>query len=283
VRAEHLPHALIVDCSGSEAIARHYPKWLAAGIHVVTPSKHAGSGDWERYVAIREAQRSGARFMYEATVGAGLPVINTLRNLLDTGDEIQAIDGMLSGTLAWLFNSFDGSRPFSALVREARELGYTEPDPRDDLSGLDVARKLVILAREAGRELSLDDVAVESLVPGHLREVSRDEFLARLDELDAPMQARLEDARSKGLKLRHIAHLSQAQGARVGVVALPADHACCHTRLTDNLVQFTTARYASNPLVVQGPGAGPQVTAAGVFGDILAIAHSLSNGIGAHS
>ena len=283
VRAEHLPHALIVDCSGSEAIARHYPKWLAAGIHVVTPSKHAGSGDWERYVAIREAQRSGALFMYEATVGAGLPVINTLRNLLDTGDEIQAIDGMLSGTLAWLFNSFDGSRPFSALVREARELGYTEPDPRDDLSGLDVARKLVILAREAGRELSLDDVAVESLVPGHLREVSRDEFLARLDELDAPMQARLEDARSKGLKLRHIAHLSQAQGARVGVVALPADHACCHTRLTDNLVQFTTARYASNPLVVQGPGAGPQVTAAGVFGDILAIAHSLSNGIGAYS
>src|SRR5690606_36205058 len=153
VRAEHLPHALIVDCSGSEAIARHYPKWLAAGIHVVTPSKHAGSGDWERYVAIREAQRSGARFMSEATVGAGLPVINTLRNLLDTGDEIEAIDGMLSGTLAWLFNSFDGSRPFSELVRQAREMGYTEPDPRDDLSGLDVARKVVILGREAGGEL----------------------------------------------------------------------------------------------------------------------------------
>src|SRR5690606_39237088 len=232
IRAEHIPHALIVDCSGSDAIARHYPQWLAAGIHIVTPSKHAGSGDWDRYVAIREAQRGGSRFMYEATVGAGLPVISTLRNLVDTGDTVQAIDGMLSGTLAWLFNSFDGSRPFSALVREARELGYTEPDPRDDLSGLDVARKLVILAREAGRELSLDDVAVESLVPGHLREVSRDEFLARL---------------------------------------------------TANLVQFTTARYASNPLVVQGPGAGPQVTAAGVFGDILAIAHSLSNGIGAHS
>jgi len=283
VRAEHLPHALIVDCSGSDAIARRYPEWLAAGIHVVTPSKHAGSGDWAHYVAIREAQRGGGRFLYEATVGAGLPVIQTLRNLIDTGDELHAIDGMLSGTLAWLFNSFDGSRPFSALVREARELGYTEPDPRDDLSGLDVARKLVILAREAGQELSLDDVAIESLVPGHLQAVPRDEFLARLEELDAPMQARLDDARARGLGLRHIAHLSRDNGARVGVVALPAEHACRHTRLTDNLVQFTTERYASNPLVVQGPGAGPQVTAAGVFGDVLAIAHSLSSGIGAQA
>src|SRR5690606_26681784 len=150
---------------------------------------------------------------------------------------IQAIDGMLSGTLAWLFNSFDGSRPFSALVREARELGHTEPDPRADLSRLDATRQLVNLARAGRREQPPADVAVERQLPGPLREVSRDEFLARLDELDAPMQARLEDARSKGLKLRHIAHLSQAQGARVGVVALPADHACCHTRLTDNLVQ----------------------------------------------
>ncbi len=207
----------------------------------------------------------------------------TLRTLLDTGDEVQAIDGMLSGTLAWLFNSFDGSRPFSALVREARELGYTEPDPRDDLSGLDVARKLVILAREAGQALSLEDVAIESLVPEHLQSVSREEFLSRLEELDAPMQARLEAAKAKGLALRHIAHLSRGNGARVGVVALPEEHACRHTRLTDNLVQFTTARYSSNPLVVQGPGAGPQVTAAGVFGDILAIAHSLSNGIGVHA
>ena len=279
IRAEHIPHALIVDCSGSDAIARHYPAWLAAGIHIVTPSKHAGSGDWTRYVAIREAQRGGSRFMYEATVGAGLPVISTLRNLLDTGDTVLAIDGMLSGTLAWLFNSFDGGRPFSALVREARELGYTEPDPRDDLSGLDGARKLVILAREAGRELSLDDVAIESLVPEALRDVPRDEFLARLEELDAPMQSRLDAARAQGRQLRHIAHLS-ADGARVGVVALPDAHACCHTRLTDNLVQFTTGRYADNPLVVQGPGAGPQVTAAGVFGDVLAIAHSLSTGVG---
>lgn len=276
IRAEHLPHALIVDCSASDAVAAKYPQWLAAGIHVVTPNKHAGSGDWTRYAAIRDAQRQGGgRFLYEATVGAGLPVMLTLRNLLDTGDDLHGIDGMLSGTLAWLFNRFDGSQPFSALVREAKALGYTEPDPRDDLSGLDVARKLVILAREAGRELSVEDVEVESLVPAQLQTVRRDEFLARLEELDAPMQARLETAAAQGLGLRHIAQLGRDGSARVGVVGLPADHACRHTRLTDNLVQFRSERYSENALVVQGPGAGPQVTAAGVFGDMLAIAQSL--------
>ena len=278
VRAEHLPHALIVDCSASDAVAAKYAGWLAAGIHVVTPNKHAGSGDWARYAAIRDAQRGGARFRYEATVGAGLPVILTLRNLLDTGDALHEVDGMFSGTLAWLFNRYDGSQPFSALVREARALGYTEPDPRDDLSGLDVARKLVILAREAGRELSIGDVDVESLVPAHLREVTREEFLARLEELDAPMRARLDAAQAQGLALRHLAKLDRDGRASVGVVALPPGHPCRHTRLTDNLVQFRSERYAENPLVVQGPGAGPQVTAAGVFGDVLLIAQTLSTG-----
>ena len=276
VRAGHIPHALIVDCSASDAVAGRYAEWLAAGIHVVTPNKNAGSGALSRYGAIRQAQAIGrSRFLYEATVGAGLPVILTLRNLLDTGDTLHAVDGMLSGTLAWLFNRYDGSRPFSALVREARELGYTEPDPRDDLSGLDVARKLVILAREAGMRLSLEDVEVESLVPAALREVGVEEFLQRLEELDAPMQARLQDAQAVGLGLRHLAQLTRDGKARVGVVALPSEHACRHTRLTDNLVQFTSDRYAQNPLVVQGPGAGPEVTAAGVFGDVLAIANAL--------
>lgn len=275
VNADHLPHALIVDCSASDTVASQYPHWLAAGIHVVTPNKHAGSGDWARYQAIRDARRHGGRFRYEATVGAGLPVVLTLRNLLDTGDTLHDIDGMLSGTLAWLFNRFDGSVPFSALVREARALGYTEPDPRDDLSGLDVARKLVILGREAGRQLSLEDVAVESLVPPQLRAIGCSEFLARLEELDAPMQARLDAAQREGLGLRHLAQLTRDECARVGVVALPADHPCRHTRLTDNLVQFRSKRYVDNPLVVQGPGAGPEVTAAGVFGDMLLVAQML--------
>jgi aspartokinase/homoserine dehydrogenase 1 len=284
IRAEHLPHAMIVDCSGSDAVAARYPEWLAMGIHVVTPSKHAGSGDWTRYRAIREAEKRGGLFRYEATVGAGLPVIQTLRSLLDTGDALTGIEGVLSGTLAWLFNRYDGSVPFSALVAEAKALGYTEPDPRDDLSGTDVARKLVILAREAGASLSLSDVEIESLVPADLQSVSREEFLDRLSELDAPMQARLDAARAQGRGLRYLAQLDADGQARVGLAMPEPGHASLSSRLTDNLIQFRTRRYAHNPLVVQGPGAGADVTAAGVFGDILAIAGTLgARPFGAHA
>lgn len=275
IRAEHLPHALIVDCSGSDSVAARYPEWLAMGIHVVTPSKHAGSGDWARYRAIREAEKRGGLFRYEATVGAGLPVIQTLRSLLDTGDALTGIEGVLSGTLAWLFNRYDGSVPFSGLVAEAKALGYTEPDPRDDLSGTDVARKLVILAREAGASLSLGDVDIESLVPAALRDIPREEFLSRMHELDAPMQTRLEAARAQGRSLRYLAQLDANGVARVGLAMPEPGHASLSSRLTDNLIQFRTRRYAHNPLVVQGPGAGADVTAAGVFGDILAISRTL--------
>ncbi len=240
---------------------------------MVTPNKQAGAGPLQRWRDIRSAcQASGARFRYEATVGAGLPVISTLRDLLDTGDSVTSIEGIFSGTLAWLFNRYDGSVPFSQLVAEARSLGYTEPDPRDDLSGTDVARKLVILAREAGRELSLEDVEVESLVPAALREASVEDFMARLQEVDAGFAARLEQARASGSVLRYVARLDAEGRASVGLVEMPRDHAFANLRLTDNIVQFTTRRYCQNPLVVQGPGAGPEVTAAGVFADVLRVA-----------
>ncbi|QIL20954.1 bifunctional aspartate kinase/homoserine dehydrogenase I [Thermomonas sp. HDW16] len=272
----HMPHAAIIDCSASSAVAEHYPQWLAAGIHVITPNKQAGAGPLERYESIRAARaHSGARFRYEATVGAGLPVISTLRDLLDTGDELIAIDGIFSGTLAWLFNKFDGSAPFSELVREAHALGYTEPDPRDDLSGMDVARKLTILAREAGMPLSLSDVEVESLVPEALRDADRDGFMAGLESLDAPMLQRLQAARERGCVLRYVARLQADGSAKVALLELPNDHAFAHLRLTDNCVQFTTRRYCDNPLIVQGPGAGPEVTAAGVFSDLLRLSAAL--------
>lgn len=262
--------AVVVDCSASDAVADRYAEWLGAGIHVVTPNKCAGSGPLARWQAIRDATRaSGASFLCETTVGAGLPVVGTLRDMLDTGDRIVRIDGMLSGTLAWLCNRHDGSRTFSALVAEARELGYTEPDPRDDLSGMDVARKLVILARETGLELELEQVQVENLVPEALRDVPLEAFLARLPELDADFAARLAEAGAAGGVLRHVASLDADGRARVGLQVVPRAHALAQARLTDNVVQFTTHRYRDNPLVVQGPGAGPEVTAAGVFADVL--------------
>jgi aspartokinase/homoserine dehydrogenase 1 len=267
---------VIVDCSASSQVADRYPEWLARGIHVITPNKHAGAGPVARWRAIRDASASsGARFRYEATVGAGLPIITTLRDLIDTGDEVLAVEGILSGTLAWLFNRYDGTQSFSSLVEEARQAGYTEPDPRDDLSGTDVARKLVILAREMGVLLELADVKVESLVPEELQGGTREQFLQHLPLMDAPMKLRHAAAASRGRVLRYVARLDHSGAANVGLVELPGDHAFAHIRLTDNIVQFTTARYRDNPLVVQGPGAGPEVTAAGVFADLLRVAQSL--------
>jgi len=269
----HLPHTLIIDCSSSDEVADRYADWLAAGIHVVTPNKQAGAGPLPRWQAIRDATAAtGARFRYEATVGAGLPVITTLRDLVDTGDSVTTIAGIFSGTLAWLFNKYEGKISFSELVRQARQMGYTEPDPREDLSGMDVARKLVILAREAGYTLSLEDVTVESLVPEALRQASVDDFMARLDELDTYFAQRLHQAHQQGKVLRYVGQFSPGQPTTVGLVELDQSHAFANLRLTDNVVQFTTRRYCDNPLVVQGPGAGPEVTAAGVFADVLRVA-----------
>jgi aspartokinase/homoserine dehydrogenase 1 len=272
VHADHLPHAVIVDCSPSDAIAERYVGWLERGIHVITPNKSAGSGPWARYAAIK---KQSGHFRYESTVGAGLPIITTLRDLIDTGDEVLSVEGIFSGTLAYLFNKFDGETPFSALVRQAKDLGYTEPDPRDDLSGLDVARKLVILARENGWKTGLDEIALESLVPEALRGLSVSEFLSRLGDLDAPMLMKLDAAKKERKVLRYVAKLEAGGKASVGLMALPTDHSFAHIKLTDNVVQFTTKRYRQNPLVVQGPGAGPDVTAAGVFADLLRVAASL--------
>ncbi|MEO7065761.1 MAG: homoserine dehydrogenase [Rhodanobacter sp.] len=275
IRGNDGRHALLIDCSASDEVTSHYAGWLASGIHVVTPNKLAGSGSLVRWQAIHNACAAGTRFRYEATVCAGLPVVQTLRDLLDTGDELVTVEGMFSGTLGWLCNRYDGQQPFSALVREAHALGYTEPDPRDDLSGLDVARKLVILAREAGWSLSLDNVEVRGLVPAKLAALTLDECMAQLHELDQPMAAQLAQARAAGGVLRHVAQLDRHGHASVGLKVMPAAHSFAHTRLTDNMVQFTTRRYCDNPLSVQGPGAGPEVTAAGVFADVLRIADSL--------
>ena len=273
VRLDYLPHTVLVDCTASAAIASRYADWLAAGIHVVTPNKKANSGELAYYQRLQSARRAGAsHYLYEATVGAGLPIVQTLRDLIQTGDEITGIEGIFSGTLAFLFNVYDGRRGFSQIVHEARQRGFTEPDPRDDLSGQDVARKLIILAREMGLPLELKDVRVESLVPAELTGGTIEDFMAQLPRHDAAIAARLNAARARGKVLRYTGKLTAAGEATVGLQELDARHAFANIALTDNIVRFATHRYCHNPLIVQGPGAGPEVTAGGVFADLLRLA-----------
>ena len=273
VRVDYLPHTVIIDCTASADIAKRYPDWLAAGIHVITPNKKANSADLPFYRRLRDARRAGgAHYLYETTVGAGLPVVQTLRDLRETGDQITSVEGIFSGTLAYLFNTYDGEKSFSTIVRDARQRGYTEPDPRDDLSGMDVARKLIILGREMGLELEMADVVVESLVPLGLEIGSIEDFMSLLPQYDSSMHQRLQTARAKGKVLRYVGRLTADGQATVGLVQLDSKHPFANIALTDNVVRFATRRYCDNPLIVQGPGAGPEVTAGGVFADLLRLA-----------
>ena len=273
VAAPHLPHRVIIDCTADAGIAGRYAGWFTAGMHVVTPNKKANSAPLAEYRRMQQARReSGQHYLYEATVGAALPIIMTVRDLRETGDGIHVIEGIFSGTLAFLFNQYDGSRPFSEIVADARARGFTEPDPRDDLSGMDFARKLVILGREMGLSLELAGVEVESLVPTELRDGDVVEFMRRLPEFDARMAERLAAAERGGKQLRYVGRLTADGRATISVAEVGPEHPFAHMALTDNVVRFVTDRYCDNPLVVQGPGAGPAVTAGGVFGDLLRLA-----------
>ena len=279
VQADYIPHTVIIDCTASVDVALSYASWLKRGVHVVTPNKKANSGAMPYFRALQDAGRAaGTHYLYEATVGAGLPIIHTLRDLRETGDEITRIEGIFSGTLAYLFNVFNGGEPFSSIVRAAKAKGYTEPDPRDDLSGMDVARKLIILAREMGLTLEMSDVEVQGLVPKSVADCSVDEFMQRLPEFDGLMAQKYSDAAKRNEVLRYVGRVDADGQATVGLVQLPANHPFANIALTDNVVRFATRRYCDNPLIVQGPGAGPEVTAAGVFSDLL----RLSAYLGAH-
>jgi len=270
VQADYIPHTVLIDCTASAEVADRYPTWLERGVHIVTPNKKANSGSMPFYRQIQAARRaSGTHYLYEATVGAGLPVIQTLRDLRETGDEIASIEGIFSGTLAYLFNVFNGSAPFSSIVRAAKQKGYTEPDPREDLSGMDVARKLIILGREMGLDLELADVQVEGLVPKALEACSIEEYMERLPQFDAGMAKILADVRARSQILRYVGRIDAAGRATVGLTRLDSKHVFANIALTDNVVRFATRRYCDNPLIVQGPGAGPEVTAGGVFSDLL--------------
>jgi aspartokinase/homoserine dehydrogenase 1 len=275
----HLPHAVLVDCTASAEVAARYAGWLRRGIHVVTPNKRAGAGPLAVWRQLQAAGRQRHHFLYEATVGAGLPVISTLRDLIATGDRVLRIEGVLSGTLSFLFLRLADGAPFSAALLEAVRNGFTEPDPRDDLSGIDVARKAVVLARELGRDLELDDVVLAPwLPPGLPAQGPVAAFLAALPAADAAIAALRGEAARAGEVLQHVAVIDAEGPVRVGLQRYPAAHPFARLRPADNVIAFTTERYRERPLLVQGPGAGPAVTAAGVFADLLRLCGWLGTG-----
>ena len=260
---------ILVDATADAGTAARHAKCLSAGIHVATACKLAGGTSLDQWRAIHDAcAQTSTGFGDRATVGAGLPLLRSIRELRAGGDQIHSIAGVMSGSLAWLFHQFDGSRPFSELVREARDAGFTEPDPRDDLSGEDVRRKILILARTAGFAIESDQVDVGSLVPAKLADLSVDAVDAGLALLDDLLSARLAAARSQGCSLRFVARLEQGK-ARVGLEALCPSDPLHGGGGTDNRVAIWSDRYRHQPLVIQGPGAGAEVTAAALLDDVL--------------
>ncbi|HED30641.1 MAG TPA: bifunctional aspartate kinase/homoserine dehydrogenase I [Prosthecochloris aestuarii] len=276
IKSRNLHNTIFVDCTASGDVAKAYPELLASNISVVTANKLGMAGSWDLYEAIDASlQGSNARFLYETNVGAGLPIINTLNDLRNSGDKIFSIEGVLSGTLSYIFNELRKGGSFSDIVRSAREAGFTEPDPREDLSGADFARKFLILGRELGYRMDYDDIECESLVPEGLRgEMSVDEFLDRLSCIDAHYDDLNREAAGRGMTIAYAGEICEGK-ARISVKMLPLDNPVAGLNGTENMVVFTTGRYHSTPLVVKGPGAGGEVTAGGVFADILRIASYL--------
>ncbi len=271
-----ITNVALVDNTVGPTIVDAYPAFIAENLHIITPNKWANALPWRRYATLMAMLEQRKRhFLFEANVGAGLPIVSTLRDLIASGDEIVRIEGILSGTLSYLFNTFDGSVPFSALVRDAHRMGFTEPDPREDLSGQDVARKLLILGRQIGLQMDLDEVAVDSLVPKPLsRGKYSGAFLTALARYDGEMLDRMKRAAARGKVLRYVGTLNRGK-ASAGLKEFPGAHPIASAKGSDNVIAFTTKRYSRTPLVVQGPGAGADVTAMGVFSDILKLLHYL--------
>ena len=261
---------VVVDATASEGTVGFLLEALEQGWGVVLANKRPLVGPWEDY---RRLTASG-RLRYEATVGAGLPVIAVLRSLLATGDAVYRIRGILSGTLGFLLHQIEEGIPFSQAVREAMARGYTEPHPAEDLSGKDVARKALILARTLGLPLELREVAVEPLCPPEMGELPVEEFLEELLPLDVKMRRRLEQARKRGSALHYLAEVSP-EGARVGLMEVEWESPLARARGPENVVVVETRRFREWPLVISGPGAGPPSTAAGLLADIIRLGEEL--------
>jgi len=273
----NLSNSIFVDNTANEKISSYYENILDNSISISTPNKIATSSAFLQYQNLKAiAKKRGVHFMYETNVGAGLPVISTLNDLINSGDRIIKIEGVLSGSLSFIFNNFEEGTRFSEIVAEAKERGYTEPDPRIDLRGVDIQRKLLILAREAGYPLEADDVEIEPILPKAVEEAETvEDFFAELEQANPHFAALLDKASAQNKKLRMIAQLDEGK-ARIGLEAVGQEHPFYFLSGSDNMIVFTTDRYKERPLVVRGPGAGAEVTAAGVFAEIITIGSFLS-------
>lgn len=269
-------HTALVDCTASSDIVESYPTFVENNVHIVTPNKKANVLPWKQYQAfIKLLESRQCHFLFEANVGAGLPIISTLQDLLIGGDTIIKIEGIFSGTLSYIFNQYDGTEDFSEIIKQAHEQGFTEPDPREDLSGTDVARKLLILARQLGRKMDFEDIVIENLIPEHLREGQFSaKFYQHFQEYNDLLKRKVELARQNDCVLRYVGVLDE-KGARAELQDVPQNHPLALAKHSDNIIAFTTQRYSLSPLVVQGPGAGAAVTAMGVFSDVVKLLHYL--------
>lgn len=263
-------NTVFVDCTASQDVAAVYDRVLEAKIAIVTPNKKANSSSLEKYRQLKRlAYKRGVKFLYETNVAAGLPVISTLQDLMLSGDRVIRIEAVLSGSMNYIFSEFEKGIPFSEVVKQAKEKGYTEPDPRDDLSGMDVGRKILILGREAEQELHFEDISIQSMVPEDCVETPDvQEFFEKLKTHDQAFEKLLEEAKQKGEKLRFMATLENGK-AKVGLNSLDSSHPFYTLKGSDNMILFTTERYHDFPMIIRGPGAGADVTAAGVFADVI--------------
>lgn len=271
--AQNLRNSIFVDCTADQGVAQTYQRILDGYVSVVTANKIACSSSYAMYAKlIQTAREKGLRFMYETNVGAGLPIIKTFDDLTRSGDKIIRVEAVLSGTLNFLFNALSPDMPLSQTVRRAQELGFSEPDPRIDLSGVDVARKILILARQAGYALELEDVKVHSFLPDRCFEGTLDDFWQQLQHMDEAFESERRKVAAEGKQWRFVAVFSDGK-AEVQMMAVDQSHPSYYLEGSNNIILITTERYKKDPMVIKGYGAGADVTAAGVFGDIIRVAN----------